>query len=153
MPALTKLLHSLGDWKGTKRLYASPSQPPTVSTATLKITSILKDQFIRMDYKWEYQGTPQEGSLLLGYVSQSETVTAHWIDTWHMQDKVMACEGDIDEQGLLSVLGSYEAPPGPDWGWRTTILPHEDSIVLNMFNISPEGHEEVAVEATFTRMS
>ena len=116
------------------------------------ITPILDGRFVRMDYTWEYQGKPQAGSFLIGYEMEVEKVTAHWIDTWHMGDKVMACQGTVSNNGQISVLGSYAAPPGPDWGWRTIITPGEDqSLRLIMFNISPDGQEDLAVEADYTR--
>jgi len=44
--------------------------------------------------------------------------------------------------------GSYAAPPGPDWGWRTVIeIPDDDSFRMVMYNVSPEGKEELAVNA------
>jgi hypothetical protein len=80
-------------------------------------------------------------------------VTAHWIDTWHMGDKVMACRGTPGSNGEISVQGSYAVPPGPDWGWRTIIRPQENqSLQIIMFNIWPDGREELAVETDYTRV-
>jgi hypothetical protein len=70
-----------------------------------------------------------------------------------MGDKVMACRGAVSNRGEISVLGSYAAPTGPDWGWRIVITPDEgQSLRIVMFNISPDGQEELAVETDYTRV-
>jgi hypothetical protein len=63
----------------------------------------------------------------------------------------MVCTGLIDKYGLVDVLGSYSYPPGPDWGWRITLSPGEDELEMRMFNIHPEGQEDLAVEASYRR--
>jgi hypothetical protein len=126
----------------------------------MTVTPMLRGLFLRVDYTWVYQGAPQEGVLLIGYESQAEAVTAFWADTWHIGQTVMVCrgssapalpEGDVS----LWVLGSYVAPPGPDWGWRTVIQPGADgkegTFQMTMYNITPDGEQYIAVEATYTR--
>lgn len=53
--------------------------------------------------------------------------------------------------GLVSVLGSYAA--GEErWGWRTVLrLVDADHLVIQAFNISPQGREDRAVETELTR--
>ncbi len=113
---------------------------------------MLGGRFVRIDYTWAYAGTPQEGSLLVGHDEEANALSAHWIDSWHMGSKAMACQGAVDASGVISVRGAYAAPPGPDWGWRTVITPGGGrTLRLVMFNIWPEGREELAVEAFLTR--
>jgi hypothetical protein len=89
---------------------------------------------------------------LLGYDEQQKMATAAWVDSWHMSSKIMACEGAIDPQGAIDIRGSYEAPPGPDWGWRIVITPKSGKeLQLVMYNISPEGVEELAVQADYKK--
>ena len=122
------------------------------SPAGAEVTTLLGGRFVRMDYTWAYQGTPQEGSLLIGFMSGAAVVTAQWIDTWHMGESVMSCHGTADPDGSIIVRGTYAVPPGADWGWRIGLEPREASeIRLVMFNASPEGHEELAVKVDYTR--
>ena len=60
---------------------------------------------------------------------------------------------DPEHEGLVSVHGTYGAGEGPDWGWRITVeADGPDAFVMRMFNITPDGEEAPAVEATFTRV-
>ena len=116
------------------------------------ITPILDGKFVRVDYTWQYQGTPQQGSILWGYDTELAIATAYWIDSWHMGDKGMLCQGEVTEDGVLSVRGEYDVGEGPAWGWRISVIqPDGTSLQMIMNNISPDGQEELAVEATYTQ--
>ena len=142
-----------GRWNGTYRLIVNPAEPPRESKTSAVVTPVAAGGFVRMDYTWEEDGKPQDGSILLGRDSERCVVTAHWVDSWHMSDKVMACEGPSTDAGSsLEVRGAYAAPPGPDWGWRTVIeATGTDSFRMLMYNVSPDGREDVSVEAAYTR--
>ena len=78
--------------------------------------------------------------------------TAAWIDSWNNGNRLMLCRGGLNAESALSVKGSYSAPPGPDWGWRITLESQsKDAWRLVMHNITPEGEEQLAVEALFQR--
>ena len=78
-------------------------------------------------------------------------VIAFWLDSWHMSDTIMSCEGTVDEDGAVEVGGFYAAPPGPDWGWTIRVEPTDDTFRLLMHNVSPQGESALAVEAAFAR--
>ena len=72
-----------------------------------------------------------------------------------MDHTLMVCRGDIDATSL-NLLGTYAAPPGPDWGWRIVIRQSEaGSFILQMFNLAPDnqgrvdGKGDLAVETHF----
>ena len=56
----------------------------------------------------------------------------------------------VDESGVVTVLGSYAAPAGPDWKWRTTITPRA-AFEIAKFNFSPDGEETPAFESRYMR--
>lgn len=141
-----------GTWTGTNRLWYPPGEPPSESASNATITPVAQGRFVRLDYTWEYEGAPQDGSLLVGFDSSRTAVTAVWVDSWHMGEVALVCEGAPTSGEEISVLGSYAAPPGPDWGWRTTIQTGAgDTFQLRMYNITPDGMAELAVEAVYQR--
>jgi hypothetical protein len=153
MDDLSKLKSAAGNYKGTNRLHYPPENPPDESRSNLNLTSILNGKFVRIDYSWSYKNERQEGSMLIGFVPKENLVTMHWIDTWHMSNKVLVLQGTVESDGSINVFGSYPAPPDPDWGWRIVIKPADETLNISMFNISPKGEEEPAVEASYNRIS
>jgi len=145
--------HLIGDWTGSNLLRLSWLTPSDYhSSSRLSIQPVAKEKFLKFTYSWSHEDVSQEGVILLGYDAQQEMATAAWVDSWHMSSKVMACEGTIDPQGAINIRGSYEAPPGPDWGWRIVITPKSGKeLQIVMYNISPEGVEELAVQADYNR--
>jgi hypothetical protein len=106
-----------------------------------------------MDYTWSYDDEPQQGSILFGWEVKKRLVTAVWVDSWHMGDRVMTCTGTADRRGAIVVRGSYAVRGSREWGWRTLIRPSPGrSIRMLMYNVSPPGKEELAVEATFANL-
>lgn len=151
MSILDGLARCAGTWRGTNRLQDPHTGKPEESASVATITPLLGGRFVRFDYTWSYHGSPQEGSLSIGGDAQAKLVTAHWIDTWHMNDKVLACHGPVQTEETLSVRGSYAAPPGPDWGWKIDLHAGGQMLRMVMYNIWPEGKEELAVEAPYVR--
>jgi hypothetical protein len=147
-----ELAQLAGRWKGSYRLHTNwlPEEAYDSATAA-KIELRVKDQFLAIDYEWEYDGKKQEGVLIAGCDKASDAVQAVWTDSWHMSHKFLVCDGTIDEAGKVNVKGYYSVPENPDWGWRTEIRPGKDSFEIIMYNVSPEGDETIAVEATYSR--
>jgi Protein of unknown function (DUF1579) len=137
-----------GRWQGSNRLWLSPSDPARVSETNAIVSRIGRERFIMIAYTW-FENELQEGQLVIG--QQGTEVKAFWIDSWHNGDRIMPCEGIVTADGQISVRGSYPAPPGPDWGWRITIEAGEP-FKLTMFNITPDGQENLAVEAIYARL-
>jgi hypothetical protein len=113
---------------------------------------IAQGQFATLSYTWAYEGADQDGLFLFSQEAPGMIVKAYWVDSWHMGDQLMICVGKVDSKGIISVNGSYAAPPDPDWGWRAVIEPGESSSFrLLMYNIPPTGEELLAVEAVFQK--
>ena len=143
----------VGEWTGSNRLHLGdwhPVKPIHDSDATASVTERIGGQFLEIAYTWEHEGKTCEGVLILGGESKAETVNAFWADSWHLAHKVMMCEGS-EVGGKVSVKGSYKVDGHPDWGWRTEILPGQEEFRYNMYNLSPEGEESIAVEMVLNR--
>ncbi len=152
VPAVLENL--VGEWQGAKQLWLSPEEPAQQSVATAQITPLGKGQFMEIRYTWAYEDKAQDGMLLLGRRQQDQVLQAVWLDSWHMQDVLMRCEGVDGPLDGLSVIGAYAAPPDPDWHWQIDILPQSSTTFqLLMHNISPSGEKMLAVQIDYVRAS
>ena len=140
-----------GEWHGTKQLYLEPPPAaPQSSPSTLSVTPLAGGNFLQFSYSWTFEGEQQTGVLLFGY-DEENVASAAWVDSFHMSSKVFFCSGTVADSSA-KMLGSYAAPPGPDWGWRITlrsVSAAEFQIVMH--NISPDGQEDLAVQIDYTR--
>jgi len=152
MSAPEALASLAGEWAGTNRLWLTPEEPARESRATASLFLVANGRFVAIRYTWAEKGEPQEGFLLVGTEMGTPAVAAVWIDSWHMSDQMMSCEGSLSPRGVVSILGSYAAPPGPDWGWRIVIDPgSRGALKMTMHNISPAGDAALAVEAIYSK--
>jgi hypothetical protein len=137
----------LGAWQGEKRLWMEGEGGPVFTSASrLVVTPVAKGSFLSFTYSWAFDGKAQEGLLIVGNDNEAGTASAAWCDSFHMNARLMVCEG------VVSLSGHYAVPPGPDWGWRITLdLPAPDGLRIVMHNIEPSSAAHLAVQADFTR--
>ena len=142
-----------GVWKGRNRLFTTwiEENPVQESESVAEINLAANSKFLKIQYDWIYNNENQEGLLLIGSEKDSVEIKAFWIDSWHMGDKFMSCDGKFSGDSIL-MKGFYEVQNHPDWGWRTDIIfDNKNSFKIVMFNVSPEGVEDLAVEAEYSR--
>ena len=141
----------VGEWLGTKQLYFSPPPAPAISSPSkLSVTPVAGGSFLQFNYDWTYEGETQTGVLLFGF-DEENAASAAWIDSFHMSSKIMFSTGTAAD-GAVDLRGTYAAPPGPDWGWRTAIRSvSANELQIVMHNVSPEGQEDLAVQIDYTR--
>lgn len=145
-------LHPLsGSWSGESRLWLHrPVEATYDSVMTATIEPALQRQALLVRYAWEIEGEPQEGLLVLNQLAG--IVAAVWFDSWHMTNSSMMLTGDAEAGRSVSVSGTYPVRDGPDWGWRILLEPRDGAhLILRMFNVTPDGEEELAVETNFVR--
>lgn len=142
----------VGQWKGRNRLHADWLADPIIESESLaSVVAKMRDQFLQIDYTWQYEGNVQEGTLLFGSENGADAAQAVWTDSWHLSNNLMLCDGNIANGNLLNVKGYYKVTDHPDWGWRTEVTADASRFKYVMFNVSPAGDEEVAVEMDFER--
>jgi hypothetical protein len=135
------LLHMAWLEDESQRIHKSPSSATVSETA--------QSTAIQITYQWEFEGTPQSGTCLLTF-GDDHSATAAWTDSWHMVNQILHSKGEWCSPSEVSVLGHYAAPPGPDWGWRSTFSASDSGgFRLQMFNIMPDGTEIWAVDANY----
>ncbi len=140
-----------GQWHGTNKLWLDPSAPPAESETALTVATVGQGRFLTAAYTWAYEGQPQDGLLVVWQDPATGGGRISWLDSFHTGDAVMVFQG-LAVEGRVSVLGSYAAPDGPDWGWQIDLAPLPDGgLHLIMHNIPPGETAQPAVEATYAR--
>ena len=148
---LQKLAACAGTWQGTNRLHDPHTQQPEDTPSTLVVKPILDGRFVLLEYTWSWQEQPQSGAMIVGHEDEANVDTAYWVDSWHNSDKGILCRGAAGSGAAMTVVGSFAAPPGPDWGWDIVLTPRPGealSIVHHVY--TPEGEQGPAVEANYT---
>jgi hypothetical protein len=142
----------VGEWSGENLLLlGSEASLHYLSPTKMSVSLAAKGRALTFAYTWSHEDVPHEGLAVVGYDSRQSVATAAWIDSFHMSTKMMSFVGTIDQLGAVDVRGSYEAPPGPDWGWRIVFTPTDDGMQMVMYNITPQGEEDLAVRADYKR--
>lgn len=152
MEFLQQLGDLVGTWSGTSRLWLMPGEPGHDSDSVAEVESVAQGQFFILRYTWSYRGDPHDGMVIFPSGADDDPTRAIWLDSWHMANAIMVCD-TMRDGDIISLQGSYAAPPGPDWGWRIEIEPAEGPrLVTRMFNITPESEEALAVLAEYDRL-
>ena len=133
-----------------------PPAPSFLSESEVIVASLAGGRFLEVRYTWSHEGKAHEGFMLLVPVCKRGVATGAWtgawIDSWHQSTHPMQLQGEIDANGLLSLSGTFPAPPDPDWGWRITLeSPSEREFHLTMYVITPGGDEALAVKGEYAR--
>ncbi|MCO6509851.1 MAG: DUF1579 family protein [Aridibacter famidurans] len=148
--SLESIFELEGQWEGTYKLWFSPAEPHLESETSAGIKRGVNFTCAKIAYDWVYEEKKQEGLIVLAFNPNRELVRAAWFDSFHMANDFMDCEG-FSKDGAVNVLGSYTAPVGPAWYWRTILDAPDGSFRMRMYNIHPDGTEELAVEAVYSK--
>lgn len=139
-----------GQWAGTYKLWFSPEDPHLESETSAGIKRGVNQTCAKIAYDWVYEGKKQEGLIVCAFNPNRELVRAAWFDSFHMANDFLDCEGSA-EDGKVDFVGSYPAPVGPAWRWRTVLDAPDGSFRMRMYNIHPDGTEMLAVEAGYSK--
>ena len=131
-------------WQGQAELWLDPfGNEAQVSPCAFEVAA----DTVR--YTWAFQGTPHQGSIVLG--GEGGTFT----DTFHSAAP-MPCRA-VPSWAPVDLVGTYAAGDGPPWGWRIIVCLRPamdgapDALVLQMTNVAPWGEEGRAVRMVATR--
>lgn len=150
MSVLDPFFKLAGAWAGTSRLWLPPAEEPYESSTTATLSPIVGGKFVQLGYTWAFEGEAQEGVLLIGHEPEHGAVTVVWADSWHMGNKFMLCQGQIENNQIV-VRGSFAVESGPDWGWRIELEVVRETLHMRMYNVEPAGDEMLGVKAIYTR--
>lgn len=149
-----RLAQMAGQWEGMTQVWFDPSQPPASETTQRgSIRPILGGRFLLHEYRTSIGDDAHEGVAIYGVHLDADAFESAWVDSFHTGTNVMFSSAAASQAPRFSALGSYgDGPQGPPWGWRTEIeQPDADTLVITMFNITPQGEEARAVETRYRR--
>lgn len=142
----------VGNWAGITRTWFEPGKLADESPWQASLRLELGGRFLVHQYEGTIQGKPLSGRATYGYSLERQKFQAAWVDSFHMGSAIMCAEGERTADGFW-VLGQYDVPGGVPWGWRTVVsLRKADELVVAMYNISPEGQEDIGVETVYRRV-
>jgi hypothetical protein len=143
---------SVGSWAGDNILRLSWMEPQEYhSPSELSVAPTVGGKYLSFAYTWSHKNMPQEGLLLIGYDAKNKVANAVWVDSFHASEKPLALSGAVDGQGKIDLRGTYEVPNHPEWGWRIVIGASGEALEIVMYNVSPEGEEDLAVRADYKK--
>lgn len=140
-----------GRWAGTNRLWLTRDEPERKSEAGAGVALSEDGRQLEIDYDWIHRERRQTAVMttLLRADGRAET---RWSDTFHTSGVPMKLKGKLENNGVVSVRGTYPVSKKEEWGWRILLDPTgARSFKLAMYNVTPEGKEELAVEVVFRR--
>lgn len=142
-----------GGWSGTVKVWFEPGQLISEGAVRGRIRGVLGGLFVIHEYEAKYMDETEHGVALHGYDLDASRYESAWIDSFHTGTQIMFSRG-VPKATLHAVTGSYgNENEGETAGWRTEIeLKSPDRLLIQMFNVTPQGRESLAVEFDYRRV-
>lgn len=150
------LLKMAGDWAGTAKTWFEPGKLADESIMKGSIRPVLNGMFILHEYKGSLQGNHFEGISIYGYNLNDDKFQCTNIDSFHNGTAIMMQNGK-EGSDKLSATGHYNYKLSTEetqtWGWRTQLeLTDDNSLIITIYNITPQGEEAKGVEINYKRL-
>ena len=147
------LASMVGDWEGVAKTWFEPGKIGDESPVKGTTRLVAQGNFLLHEYGGTLMGGAMQGCAIIGHYLGGKRWQVAWVNNFHNGTRIMVSEGKEGESpDKPNVLGSYPAPEGPDWGWRTTPeMRGKDNLVVTHYNMTPDGDESPAVEFDYKR--
>lgn len=119
-----------GSWTGKKQVLLA-GELRHESPSTLAITPIVGGRFVQLAYAWAFDGDAQEGVLIVGFEAAENAITAVWLDSWHMGDRIIHLRGPADDHAI-ELRGNCAVADSPNRGRRLALKPDRHKLHIAM---------------------
>ena len=132
-----ELMKTVGEWNAKASFIMDPAAPPTESTGTMSIESVLGGRFVKCDFSMDFMGLPFEGLSYAGYDNYHKQYVSIWMDT--MSTKITFLEGNHDKDGALVMEGISTTPMGDNPMKIVTTHEDDDHFTDHFYDKMPDG--------------
>jgi hypothetical protein len=148
-PEHKALVEGVGNWTATSKMWMEPGKPPTETTGSEEVKSVLGGRFVQLNFKGSFMGKPFEGVGLDGYDNIKKKYVMTWADS--MGTTIIYAEGTGDaKQRVYS--GEETMPNGQKRSFRWVLkIDSKDKRSMEMFAPGPDGKEAKEMEIVYTR--
>ena len=140
-----------GEWTGDIKMWMDPSQPPTETTGTSVIKSILGGRYFEGTHTGSFNGMEMNGRDITGYDNAKQKFFNTWIDNFGTG--IMYLEGTYDEGTKTFTFTGTSVDPlsKKDVPVKQTIKRIDDDHQHMEMYMTENGQEFKTMEIDFTR--
>lgn len=153
-----RLARMAGEWEGVFKLWFEADKLACESPQRGTIRVVLGGRFLLHEYQSRFGDDPIEGLAIYGCHLDDGRYESAWVESFGTGTSIMFSTAPFStgpaSDPRFEVLGDYgDGQGGPRWGWRTRIeQPDDETLLITMTNISPEGDAVKAVEIRYRRV-
>jgi hypothetical protein len=147
-----ELAKSVGTWIGETTMWMAPGAQPMKSASKMVYTMIMGGRYLSGTATGNINGMPFEGMSIVGYDNAKKIFEQSWVD--NMGTGIMKLEGPWDDATKSAIMKGTETDPmsGKQISVKETItIVSDNSQLIQMFMIGPDGKEMKTMEIKYTR--
>ena len=141
-----------GNWTTITKEWMEPGKPPTESTGTAEMKTLLDGRFLYQEYNAQMMGQPFSGIGIDGYDNVTKKYVTAWIDT--MGTGIFMMEGTANADGkTITLKGSHPEPGGGKMSHRAVwTIKDANNQTFEMYGTHGHGGKEMKfLEIVYTR--
>jgi hypothetical protein len=146
------LAASAGTWDTKTKEYMQPGAPPTESTGTSKIESVMGGRFIEEVTTGTMMGMPWEGRGVFGYDNATQKHIGTWYDSWGTTQ--MAFQGTCSNSCKNVTMTSTYFDTVMKMEKKMKVVSKQtdnDHSTVEIFEVAKDGKENRLLEIQYTR--
>ncbi|CUS38675.1 DUF1579 domain-containing protein [Candidatus Nitrospira nitrificans] len=140
-----------GSWTTQTKEWMEPGKPPTESTGTAEMKTLLDGRFLYQEYNGQMMGQPYSGVGIDGYDNLTKKYVTVWIDT--MGTGIFFMDGTASPDGkTITLRGSHPEPGGGQMRHRALWkIIDDNSQTFEMYGAHGKEKEMKFLEIVYTR--